>query len=150
MCWIADCTEIRGSITGAALFHASFTFTSSKVTWFAGCPPLEGTRTRGGVGRGSEKFPPTRVGFCVVSLRKGDDALLKVNVHNPSTEEIQSEETVNARAWRKRMSQHWEVTALLPHCLYSSDSDARSVFNPTSSSDLHTVGGQRRVIPYSR
>ena len=64
---------------------------------------------------------------------------MKVNVHNLSTEEIQSKKTVNARTWRKCMSQHREVPALLSHCHYSSDSDTRSVFNPTACCNLHTA-----------
>jgi hypothetical protein len=43
-----------------------------------------------------------------------DVAPSEVNAHNLSTEEIQAKKTINARTWRKRVSQHRELMSLLP------------------------------------
>ncbi len=48
------------------------------------------------------------------------------------------------------MSQHREVTAFLSHCFDPNDRDTRCILNATSSSDLNTVGNQRRIISDDR
>lgn len=79
---------------------------------------------------------------------EGEVAFSEVKVHNLSTEKIQAKEPINARAWRKCVRQHREITTLLAHRSDLSNNNTRSEFHSTARSDLDPIGSQRRLVAY--
>ena len=89
-------------------------------------------------------------GHMLLTSAQRDEASSEVDTHNLPTEEIQAEKTVDTRAWRKRVSEHRKLIALLPQCADSSNRNTGSELDSTAYSNLYPIGSQRGVVSDGR
>ena len=76
-----------------------------------------------------------------------DLASAKINLQNSIAQEIQSEQSVDPRCWRKCVSQHGQINALLSQGGQFLQFHERREFDSAPGRDLNSIRLQRRVVP---